>query len=38
MIARGTVDERADAALDGKKNVQQSLLDSLRYLKTKYNG
>ena len=36
LICRSTVDERASAALDNKKGVQQSLLDSLNYLLTKY--
>lgn len=36
LICRNTVDERANAALDNKKGVQQSLLDSLNYLLTKH--
>ena len=36
LLCRGTVDERASNALDGKKGVQQSLLDSLNYLLRKY--
>lgn len=36
LICKGTVDERASNALDGKKGVQQSLLDSLNYLLRKY--
>lgn len=36
LLCTGTVDERADAALKGKKNVQQCLLESLKYLKDKY--
>lgn len=36
LICSSTVDERASAALDNKKGVQQSLLDSLNYLLTKY--
>jgi SNF2 family DNA or RNA helicase len=36
LICAGTVDERAAAALEGKKGVQQSLLDSLNYLLRKY--
>lgn len=36
LICSGTVDERAAAALEGKKGVQQSLLDSLNYLISKY--
>ena len=32
LICAGTVDEKASAALEGKKGVQQSLLDSLNYL------
>lgn len=38
LICAGTVDERASAALEGKKGVQQSLLDGLDYLIRKYNG
>ena len=38
LICAGTVDERAEAALEGKKGVQQSLLDSLNFLIRKYNG
>ena len=36
LICAGTVDEKASAALEGKKEVQQSLLDSLNYLLRKY--
>ncbi len=36
LICAGTVDERAVAALEGKKGVQQSLLDSLDYLIRKH--
>ena len=36
LICTGTVDERAAAALDNKKGVQQGLLDSLNYLRQKY--
>ena len=36
LICRGTVDERAAAALDSKKGVQQNLLDSLNCLIRKY--
>lgn len=36
LICEGTVDERAAAALEGKKSVQQNLLDSLKYLEAKY--
>lgn len=36
LLCGGTVDERASAALDGKKGVQQNLLDSLNYLLRKY--
>lgn len=36
LLCAGTVDERAAAALEGKKGVQQSLLDSLNYLMRKY--
>lgn len=32
LVCTGTVDERASAALESKKGVQQSLLDSLNYL------
>ena len=37
LICRGTVDERAAAALDSKKGVQQGLLDSLNYLIRKHS-
>lgn len=37
LVCSGTVDERAAAALEGKKGVQQGLLDSLNYLMRKYN-
>ena len=37
LICRGTVDERAAAALNSKRGVQQSLLDALNYLIRKYN-
>lgn len=36
LLCRGTVDERAAAALDAKKNVQQALLDGMRYLLDKH--
>lgn len=36
LIGKGTVDERASAALENKKVKQQSLLDSLNYLINKY--
>lgn len=36
LLCAGTVDERAATALEGKKGVQQSLLDSLNYLMRKY--
>lgn len=36
LVCAGTVDERACAALEGKKSVQQSLLDSLNYLIRKH--
>ena len=36
LICEGTVDERASAALEGKKSVQQGLLDSLGALIRKY--
>lgn len=36
LLCSGTVDERASAALDSKKGVQQNLLDSLNYLIRKY--
>ena len=36
LICAGTVDERASAALEGKKGVQQGLLDSLNYLIRKH--
>ncbi len=38
LICAGTVDERADAALNGKQGVQQSLLDSLKYLVSKHKA
>ena len=38
LVCRGTVDERADAALERKGGVQQSLLDSLDYLLRKHGG
>lgn len=38
LVCAGTVDERAEAALEGKKGVQQSLLDSLNYLIRKHGG
>ena len=37
LVCAGTVDERASAALEGKKGVQQSLLDSLNYLIRKHS-
>ena len=37
LLCSGTVDERANMALENKTGVQQSLLDSLNYLKRKYN-
>ena len=36
LLCAHTVDERAAAALESKKGVQQSLLDSLNYLLRKY--
>ena len=36
LVCAGTVDERASAALEGKKGVQQGLLDSLNYLIRKH--
>lgn len=36
LICAGTVDERASAALENKKGVQQGLLDSLNYLIRKH--
>lgn len=36
LICGGTADERAVAAISGKAGVQQSLLDSLNYLMSKY--
>lgn len=36
LICEGTADERAAAAISGKAGVQQSLLDSLNYLMSKY--
>ena len=38
LVCKGTVDERASAALKGKKGVQQNLLDSLNYLIRKHYG
>lgn len=38
LICSGTVDERANKALDSKTGVQQSLLDSLNYLARKYKA
>lgn len=38
LICPGTVDEKAAAALDAKKSVQQALLDSLNTLITKYTN
>lgn len=38
LVCANTVDERADAALDNKKGVQQSLLDSLNYLIRKHSA
>ena len=38
LICPGTVDERADAALESKSGVQQGLLDSLNYLLRKYSS
>ena len=43
LLCRGTVDERASAALEGKKGVQQALLDSLdklikKHVKNNGNG
>ena len=37
LICRGTVDERAAAAIENKKGVQQGLLDSLNYLIRKHS-
>lgn len=38
LLCRNTVDERAAAALENKKGVQQSLLDSLNYLIRKHTA
>ena len=38
LVCADTVDERACAALEGKKGVQQGLLEGLNYLIRKYNG
>jgi SNF2 family DNA or RNA helicase len=38
LICKGTVDERASAALEDKRAKQQSLLDSLNYLINKYDN
>lgn len=37
LICRGTVDERAAAAIESKKGVQQGLLDSLNHLIRQYS-
>lgn len=37
LICRGTVDERAAAAIESKKGVQQGLLDSLNHLIKQYS-
>ena len=37
LICRGTVDERAAAAIESKKGVQQGLLDSLSHLIRQYS-
>ena len=37
LVCEGTVDERAEAALESKKGVQQNLLDSLNYLLRKHS-
>lgn len=37
LVCSGTVDERAEAALENKKGVQQGLLDSLNYLIRKHS-
>ncbi len=36
LVCSGTVDERAEAALENKRGVQQGLLDSLNYLIRKH--
>lgn len=36
LVCTGTVDERALLALEGKKGVQQALMDNLNYLLRKY--
>ena len=38
LICRGTVDERAAAAIESKKGVQQGLLDSLNHLIRQYDS
>ena len=38
LVCSGTVDERAEAALENKKGVQQGLLDSLNYLIRKHSA
>lgn len=38
LICRGTVDERAAAAIESKKGVQQGLLDSLNHLIRQYRS
>ena len=38
LLCAGTVDERACLAIEGKKSVQQALLDGLNYLITKHKN
>lgn len=38
LLCRGTVDERACAALESKAGVQQGVMDGLNYLLRKYNA
>ena len=37
LVCEGTVDERAETAIESKKGVQQNLLDSLNYLLRKHS-
>lgn len=38
LLCKDTVDERANAAIENKKSVQQGLMDSLNYLLNKYKN
>ena len=37
LVCQGTIDERANKALEGKKSVQQGLIDGLNFLRKKYD-